>query len=269
MEEIGKKALLSAVAIELIHNFSLIHDDIEDRSELRRGRLTLWKVYGVSQAINSGDALFALAQINMLKGNNNIDWENAFRAANILNKTCLNLTGGQHLDISFESEEDISHEDYLKMIGGKTASLISASTQIGGIFARTSENNIRHLIDYGKALGMAFQIWDDWLGLWGNDRELGKSTHTDLKTRKKTYPVIYAMEKNKEFRNLFLQEKSDGNLIQLTKSLASTDAKEKTEQKAKEFTIQAMKSLNSLQVSDQKAFETMVELTEKLINRKN
>ena len=162
-------ALPAAISIELIHNFSLIHDDIEDQSDFRRGRETLWKIYGMAQAINTGDAMFSLAQINMLKTGIEINKQTGFDAMKKLNETCLILTGGQNLDITFENETKVTQDHYLVMVSGKTAALLSASAEIGGIIAGTTETNQTALRDYGKALGLAFQAWDDWLGLWGKE----------------------------------------------------------------------------------------------------
>jgi len=265
-----KKALPAAISIELIHNFSLIHDDIEDQSALRRGRETLWKIYGIPQAINTGDAMFSLAQINMLKVGMEINKQIGFDALQKLNETCLLLTGGQNLDISFEKETKVSLEQYLQMIGGKTAALISASTEIGAITASTSESNRKALRKYGEALGLAFQAWDDWLGIWGEEEQTGKSTSSDLITGKKSLPILFALDKDEDFSRIYQSEgATQKNFNELLLMLENDGAKEFTENTAKRYTDIALRSLEEINVSDQNAFQSLVELTDLLIKRNN
>ena len=130
-----RKALPGAAAVELLHNFSLIHDDIEDNSPLRRGRETLWTIWGVPQAINAGDTLFSLAQATLLDLETTASPASALQAARVFQETCLRLTQGQFLDISYEGRSDLSVEDYWPMVSGKTAALISACTRIGALVA--------------------------------------------------------------------------------------------------------------------------------------
>ncbi|PKO07656.1 MAG: polyprenyl synthetase [Chloroflexi bacterium HGW-Chloroflexi-3] len=265
-----KKALPAAIAIELIHNFSLIHDDIEDQSDLRRGRETLWKIYGIPQAINTGDAMFSLAQINMLKLGYEINKQIGFDSLQKLNETCLHLTGGQNLDISFEKETRVSLDRYLLMIGGKTAALLSASAEIGAITALTSESNRKALRNYGNALGLAFQAWDDWLGIWGEEEQTGKSTSSDLITGKKSLPILFALDKGGDFSRIYLSNGvNQENFHELLFLLENNGAKEFTENIAKQFTDTALKSLEEIKVSDQNAFQSLLELTDLLITRKN
>lgn len=264
------KALPAAISIELIHNFSLIHDDIEDQSDLRRGRETLWKIYGIPQAINTGDAMFSLAQINMLKVGNEINKQIGFEALQMLNETCLILTGGQNLDISFEKETRVSLDQYLLMIGGKTAALLSASTEIGAITAITSEKNRNALKNYGNALGLAFQAWDDWLGIWGEEEKTGKSTSSDLMTGKKTLPILFALGKDEEFSRIYQNEgATQENYQKLISMLENDGAKKFTEDIAKQYTDNALKSLEKTKVIDQNAFQSLLELTDLIIKRKN
>ena len=126
-----KRALPAAACIELIHNFSLVHDDIQDGSDLRRGRLTVWKKWGMPQAINVGDALFILAHMALLETKDTFPLEKAMQAGSIINEACLALSSGQFMDISYEKRADLVTEDYWPMISGKTAALLSACTQIG------------------------------------------------------------------------------------------------------------------------------------------
>ena len=182
-------ALPAAAAIELIHNFSLIHDDIQDQSELRRGRLTVWKKWGMPQAINAGDAMFTLAHLANLRLKETVSPEAALQAAAILQQTCLELTQGQYRDISYESRRELTIEDYWPMVSGKTAALIAASTEIGALAAGATPNVCTAYHQFGRSLGLAFQVQDDLLGIWGDTALTGKSTESDLVTGKNSLPV--------------------------------------------------------------------------------
>jgi len=265
-----RKALPGAVSIELIHNFSLIHDDIEDQSSIRRGQKTLWKVFGISQALNTGDAMFSLAQLNMLKLGNKINKSVGFDAVHLLNDTCLTLTGGQNLDIAFETRDIVSEDEYFVMIGGKTAALLSASCELGAIIAQSSNVNRLALHSFGEALGLAFQAWDDWLGIWGDEQLTGKSTSSDLISRKKTLPILYAIQKSKPFEENFLNETIDeANINKFTQMIEDTGAKEYTEKIAKYYSNLAEKSVKSIQADGIDSQKALIELASQLLNRKN
>ncbi len=164
----GNKPLPAAAAVELVHNFSLIHDDIEDRSSLRRGRLTVWKKWGIPQAINAGDAMFTLAHLQLLHLMNNHTISVTLKSIKILQQACLHLTQGQYLDLSYENRDHISLDEYWSMVAGKTAALLSASTELGALSAVDDEQICKCYRNFGKSLGMAFQVQDDYLGIWGN-----------------------------------------------------------------------------------------------------
>ena len=183
-----RKALPAAAAVELVHNFSLIHDDIEDEDRQRRQRDTVWCLWGQPQAINAGDAMHSLARlaISRLDGSG-VDAGRTLRAARILDQTCLELCEGQYQDISFESQIDINIEGYLQMIERKTASLFGCCLQLGALLGTADEALVERFHRCGRRLGLAYQMLDDCLGIWG-----GKST-SDIQKRKKTLPVIYAL----------------------------------------------------------------------------
>ncbi len=193
------QAIPGAAAVELIHNFSLIHDDIEDGSPLRRGRLTLWKRWGVPQAINAGDAMFALAHLEAIRLRDIVKPEVALRAAEILQSTCLHLTQGQFLDLAYESRTDLRIDDYWPMVEGKTAALIAASTQLGALVAGCQDDVLNAYHQFGRLMGLAFQVQDDYLGIWGNSVMMGKSSESDLVSRKITLPVLYGLSQGGEF----------------------------------------------------------------------
>jgi geranylgeranyl diphosphate synthase type I len=190
-----RAALPGAAAVELGHNFSLVHDDIEDGDEERRHRPTVWKVYGVPQAINAGDTLFTLSRI-ALHRLSDLGFSDAkvLRLMRLYDETCLRLCEGQYIDIwASEHHEPISVERYFDMIGRKTASLISAAIEAGALLATDDEAVIARYRRFGWALGLAFQLNDDLLGIWGQERSMGKEP-TDLARHKKTLPVLYAFE---------------------------------------------------------------------------
>ena len=188
-------ALPGAAAVELGHNFSLIHDDIEDGDRERRHRPTLWTLHGIPQAINTGDAVFVLSRI-ALHRLTELGFSDAkvLRLMRLYDETCLALCEGQYIDI-WTGEHDVTMtvDLYFDMIGRKTAALISASIEAGALLATDDEEVITRYRKFGWALGLAFQLNDDVLGIWGREQATGKEP-TDLAKHKKTLPVIYALE---------------------------------------------------------------------------
>ena len=194
-----RHALPGAAAIELIHNFSLIHDDIEDKSDKRRSRSTVWVKWGIPQAINAGDALFVLSDMAASDLIQNYSSEIVLKSTRLLHNTCLNLTRGQYLDMISEDNDNFSLGDYWMMITNKTAALIAAATEIGSILAGKDEEDQEIYRQFGHYLGLAFQIKDDILGIWGKEETTGKSVISDLITRKKTLPILFGLEKGGTF----------------------------------------------------------------------
>jgi geranylgeranyl diphosphate synthase type I len=188
-----RDALTVAAAIELLHNFSLIHDDIEDHDPARRHRPTVWKVWGEPQATNAGDAMFALAGLQAALASTDPDV--CLEIASRFQNTTLSLTEGQYLDMSFEVRLDVSPQEYLRMIAHKTGALIAFSAWSGGRIARADPARSEALYEFGAALGKAFQIQDDILGIWAPADVTGKEQAKDLRNRKKTLPVLLAAER--------------------------------------------------------------------------
>ena len=196
-------SLPAAAAVELIHNFSLIHDDIQDRGQLRRNRPTLWIKWGIPQAINAGDTMFTLAQLAILQLGSTTNSQIALDASQLLNKACIDLTLGQYLDLSYEAKRNLTLEDYWPMICGKTAALLSTCTVLWALISGASKETCSAFRDFGRYLGLAFQVQDDFLGIWGETGQIGKSTKTDLISGKKTLPILYSLERKGSFAKLW------------------------------------------------------------------
>lgn len=188
-------AIPVAAGIELLHNFTLMHDDIQDRSELRRGRPTVWQKWGEEQAINAGDATFALSQLALIKaGERGIDPDTLVEIFGEFNRITLRIVEGQVLDLGFEQRSEITVDDYLRMIGGKTAAIVAFAAWAGARVARCDRANSTRFHEFGRMLGLGFQVRDDFLGIWGEASDTGKQPGDDIRGRKKSVPIIMLME---------------------------------------------------------------------------
>ena len=185
-------ALDAAVAVEILHNYSLVHDDIEDQDEFRHGRPTVWARYGVAHAINVGDALCSLSYLTLLAAAASHEPRASFAA--VLHRANLAMCEGQALDIAFESREAVTMSEYRAMIDGKTAALFAAACELGALAAGAAPARARAYAELGKAYGVAFQIRDDVLGTWGSSDVTGKPSGGDIARRKWTFPVVWALE---------------------------------------------------------------------------
>lgn len=205
--------LPAAVAVELIHNFTLIHDDIQDGDEQRRHRPTVWSVWGMAQGINAGDGMHALALRTLLEPGANA--ERRMRAAHLLSCAVVDVVEGQCLDLSLEGAPGASQSTYLKLATAKTGALLGASLAAGAVLGGAPRETVRSFDAAGRLLGLAFQIRDDWLGTWGNPELTGKGRTGDLARRKLTYPVVAAYEvasppRRRELRKLFSDRRPGG-----------------------------------------------------------
>ncbi|WP_338252754.1 polyprenyl synthetase family protein [Dictyobacter halimunensis] len=190
-----QRALPAAVSVELTHNFTLIHDDIEDGDTERRHRPTMWTLWGVPQAINTGDGMFGLARFALWGVlENGVEGDIAARLGAVLDRTVLEIAEGQYLDISFERRLDISVSMYIDMIGRKTAALMRCSAEMGAMIGTRDADTIERLATFGQAIGVAFQVRDDLLGVWASAAESGKTRAGDVYRRKKSLPILHALE---------------------------------------------------------------------------
>ena len=204
------KAAPAAAAIELLHNFSLIHDDIEDTSPRRRHRPTVWSLWGQAQAINVGDGLFAISRLALQRlADRGISPQKIVVAFRIMDQTCLYLTEGQYLDLGFEQTDRVTVDMYLEMIGKKTGALMSCATQLGALLGTDDERLVEGYAEFGYELGLLFQIVDDMLGIWGAGEATGKGVGEDIVSKKKSLPVIYALQQSAELRRIYRNERLD------------------------------------------------------------
>ncbi len=261
-------ALPLAAALELVHNFSLLHDDIQDQSPTRRGRPTVWTQWGTAQAINAGDAMFTLAHLAphalVAKG---AAPALALAALETLDRTCLALTQGQYWDMDFERRPRVTVAEYLTMIEGKTGALLAASAELGALVGGATGPRQAHFQQFGRSLGLAFQMQDDWLGIWGDEALTGKSTASDLATRKKTLPVVFGLEQSEPFAQAYAQPYQPGDTLDsLAAALEAVGAKAYTEQQAQAMTEAAHQHLEAAQPAGPAA-TALRELTDMLLRR--
>jgi geranylgeranyl diphosphate synthase, type I len=262
-----QSALPAAAAVELVHNFSLVHDDIQDHSEKRRGRPTTWVKVGAPMAINVGDALFVISNQAILDLKENYPAEVVVQAAEVLHNACLDLTRGQFLDMSYEKRTDLGLEDYWPMVAGKTAALLSACCYIGALLGGGDEPKQEAYRSFGHYLGLAFQVQDDILGIWGDEALTGKSAASDLVERKKSLPVLAGLSAKGRFAARWLQGPIDAIEVQeLARLLATEGGYEKAIDVSKQMTDLALLSLREADPQGE-AGEALFELADKLLKR--
>ena len=242
-------------ALELIHNFSLIHDDIQDASDERHHRPTVWKLWGQAQAINAGDAMFNLAYSALLRlKRNDISDQKVVGSIKLLEMACRKLCEGQYSDMEYASRLDVTVEDYLNMAANKTAALIAASTSVGAYLGCEDEKMVEAFRLFGRELGMAYQISDDILGIWGMEEITGKSA-SDISQRKKTLPVVYGLqnsngEAGKKLEEFYLKESiADHEVGQIVEILDNLGAKRYAQSLTEQYHHQALTLLDSVDIN--------------------
>ena len=261
------KALPAAAAVELVHNFSLVHDDIQDNSPKRRGRDTAWVKWGAPMAINTGDALFVISNQAIIDLKNNYPAEIVLQTAEILHNTCLDLTRGQFMDMSYEERTDLTTDDYWPMIAGKTAALLSACCHIGAVLGGSDETKQDAYRSFGQYLGLAFQVQDDILGIWGNEAVTGKSVASDLVEGKNSLPVLAGLSANKKFAERWRQGPVHAYEVEeLAKLLATEGGYETAHEASRQMTDLALLNLREADPQGD-AGDALFELAEKLLKR--
>jgi len=262
-----QNSLPASAAVELVHNFSLVHDDVQDNSDKRRGRPTVWTKWGVPMAINVGDAMFVIANQSVMDLIKAHPASTVTRAATILHDTCLELTCGQYLDMSYEERTDLNLEDYWPMVGGKTSALLSACTHIGALLGNAGEAEQEAYRQFGYHLGLAFQVQDDILGIWGDETVTGKSTASDLVEGKNSLPVLYALGRQGKFADRWKQGPiTTGEVKAVAAQLEEEGGRSYAEELSEKETQTALKYLSESNPRGA-AGEAMLELANMLLKR--
>ncbi|KIA84803.1 polyprenyl synthetase family protein [Flavobacterium sp. AED] len=252
-----KKALPAALAVEVFHNFSLVHDDIMDDAPLRRGKQTVHEKWNINTGILSGDAMLILAYQYFEKYQPKI-----FRKlAKLFSKTALEVCEGQQWDVDFEVRDDVTIPEYLKMIEYKTAVLVAAAMKMGAIIAKASKENANLIYDFGLNLGLAFQLQDDYLDAFGDPETFGKQVGGDIIENKKTYLYLKAVafsekEQQQQLMDLFsVQPEDNSDKIKAVKEIFNNSGASKATQDAiQDFTFKAFQTLDKMNISaDKKA----------------
>jgi geranylgeranyl diphosphate synthase type II len=261
-----EESMSAALAVELFHNFSLIHDDIMDDAPLRRAKETVHEKWNTNIAILSGDVLFVKAYEEICKNPAHLIPE----LLNVFNRTAVEVCEGQQMDMDFETRNDVSSEEYIEMIRLKTSVLLGCALEMGAIIGETSLENRKALYDFGVHLGIAFQIQDDLLDLYGNPDKVGKQVGGDVLANKKTLLSILAKSHASEEQlvNLNYLQKEQSQTEKLTQTISifeSLNVQEMCKNEMSKHYTQAMEALKS--TSDDIDFEELEELAEFLFHR--
>ena len=264
-----EKAISAATAVEVFHNFSLIHDDIMDDAPLRRGNQTVHEKWDVNTGILSGDAMLILAYQFFESYEPQIFQQ----LAKLFSKTALEVCEGQQYDVDFETRDDVTIPEYLKMIEYKTAVLVGAAMKMGAIVAETSNENADLIYDFGLNLGIAFQLQDDYLDAFGDPETFGKQVGGDIIENKKTYLYLKALEFSKaddkeQLLHLFSIQPTDNTnkIVSVKEIFVSSGAANATQDAIKDYTLKAFDTLEKMEISDEKKMILKV-FGEKLMNR--
>jgi len=265
----GNASMSFGVALEIVHNFTLVHDDVMDQDTTRRGMKTVHIAFGLSEAILAGDALFAKAF--EVVGNMDLDGESRSQLMSLLARAVIILAEGQQLDMEFEKLEKVSAEQYLKMIERKTAVLYSAAAQGGAIVAGAPLTLQESMFEFGRLMGLAFQIRDDILCLRGDPKKLGKPKGSDIRNGKKTLIIIYALEsldgdKSKELKKILgKKDATDAEVDTAIELLDSAGAIDRAERVASEMIAKAKTLLDDLPSNEDS--KLLRDLADYMINR--
>jgi geranylgeranyl diphosphate synthase, type II len=252
-----KKALNTAMAVEVFHNFTLLHDDVMDNADIRRGKATVHKKYNLNTAILTGDVMMIQAYQYLL------DYKDPIMVKNLLdtfNKMAFEVCEGQQLDIDFETRNDVTIPEYLDMITWKTSVLIAAAIQMGAIVAGATESDQKHIYEFAKYFGIAFQLQDDVLDTFGTAAEVGKKIGGDIIQNKKTYLYLKSLELADEnqqnlMKSLYTNEvtlEESQKIAQVTQIFKETNVEEYTRQVIEAYRDLSISHLNACSISEDK-----------------
>lgn len=260
-------AMPAAVALELVHNFSLIHDDIQDRDKERHHRPTVWSVWGEPQALSAGNAMYALASSALLRlAEQAVGPDRVTQAWASLSRSSLEMMEGQYLDLEFEKRTDVNTGDYLDMIARKTGALIACTMEMGVLIGAADTATASVFARTGRHLGHLFQVRDDILGVWGEEAATGKPTGSDIRRKKKTYLVVQAMQQASgaaasTLRRIYdKRELSDRDVRRVMDVMESTGARQEAEALAARLADRALESIQPAELSPRsmRDFEELV-----------
>lgn len=261
------KAMRPALGIEMFHNFTLLHDDVMDNSDMRRNRPTVHKKYNANTAILSGDTMLTLATQLVA----DVDDDKLRKVLDTFNDMAIDVYEGQQLDLDFENADSIAIDDYLKMIEGKTGSLLGAAAMIGAIIGGASEADAKLMYEYGVMTGLAFQIQDDWLDTFGDPATFGKPIGGDILNGKKTYLYVAALAQGGQMadalRAAFNMPAGDSKVKTVTRLYEKIGIGEMSKKAVGHYSSKALKALNATSLSEEKK-EAFRKLAEKLVGRK-
>lgn len=264
-------AIHPALAIEVFHNFTLMHDDIMDNAPLRRGKATVHEKWNTNTAILSGDAMM-IQSYELLSNTNQEIFPHIFQ---VFNKTALEVCEGQHMDMSFENRNDVSVPEYIEMIRLKTSVLLAGAMQIGAAIGGASLKDQEHIYRFGEATGIAFQLLDDYLDVFGDESKVGKMIGGDIVADKKTYLQIMALElaegEKKEVLKYWMGKKPKDpteKIRAVTGIFEQLNLKEALLQKVKNYHNQALLELKAVEVDDSKK-QSLIALAEQMLQRQH
>lgn len=259
LSESAEQASPAAAALELIHNFSLIHDDIQDQDRERRHQPTVWWVWGVPKALVAGNALQSvgdLALLNSSSNNGDIGGpspEVTLKVSQLLTTSYLEMIEGQCMDLAFESQIRITSDEYLKMIACKTGALFRSGLEIGASLATSNTSDVEAFSRFGSSIGRAFQIRDDYLGIWGDVATSGKSAGNDIRRRKKSFPVVFGLEQAKgpalsDLTRIYQQKELDDQdvdrVLDILEDLGSREESEKITEMSAEGAVDSLNGVS-------------------------
>jgi len=262
-----QEALHPAFAMEVFHNFTLVHDDVMDSSDIRRGAPTVHKKYGLNAAILAGDLMLSYGYKHLLK----VSEPHLKKALDLFTETTIEIFEGQQLDLDFEKRLDVTVNEYLKMIEFKTSVLLAASLQIGALVADASAEDQKKLYEFGLNLGLSFQIKDDWLDTFGEGEKVGKKIGGDIIQNKKTFLLITALndsndEQRKQLLDLFSEKNGAKKVAGVMNLFNALDISSKTESKIDELYQKSLNSLRSISLPNEKK-QYLLATAEKIHNR--
>jgi len=260
-------AIDAACAVEIYHNFTLVHDDIIDKADIRRGNATVHKVYGINKAILTGDAML-LHAFQLL---NKVSCEKHFRLLELFEKTATEVIEGEQYDVDFEDVPEVSLDEYINMIRLKTSVLLAASLKMGAILGNASDEDSERIYDFGLNLGLAFQIKDDYLDSFGDQKTFGKRIGGDILQNKKTYLLCTALKKadanqRRQIFNIFKIKDEKEKISSMIEMYRTLNVHRETEKSMEAFYKKALVSLNSLSINEINR-KKLFELGESIYNR--